>query len=58
MPKSHESEASDAGKNPEPKRAYNKPVLSRYGQVKDLTTSGSVGMMEMGMSPDQTGKRS
>ncbi len=41
MPKSHTPDSLDPAKNPQPRQAYNKPVLSRYGPVKDLTTSGS-----------------
>jgi hypothetical protein len=35
-----------AGKN---RQRWSKPVLSRYGKVKDLTASGTQGMMEMGI---------
>ena len=51
MPKSNETEFEESTEQPRAKQPYNPPVLSRYGAVKDLTTSGS----ELGMEGDDMG---
>jgi hypothetical protein len=44
-------------KTDEPKKPYNTPRLSTYGQVREITktTGGTVGMNDGGSGKDKTG---
>ncbi len=48
MTESDKHDPRDEAPGDKARQAWSSPVLSRYGKVKDLTTSGSMGMMEMG----------